>query len=365
MGKMMSRAEDFVKIFEQYDMVDLICNMTSEVKLSHCGSVPMPISLSDRGHVKNNYLVSPTTAYIDYAQEEIFLTQKMRSRASSNILANVIELMRPLLVMSGLDHQVQLNNWMMSTCPWPQDMPSEFAGFLQELTAQFPDRAIVLRSLNMVNNKALMASLSAIGFVHLPARKIYLHDYTKVKIPQNVRSDRNLLRKSDFTIKPSSEFDDTDFQRTADLYSELYVNKYSALNPIYTPLFFKVASERNIIRLIGLTDPSGKLQGIVGNFRHSNIDCTPIVGYNTALPLKTGLYRMLIWLSLEASIEDGLCHNLSAGADRFKILRGGMPTIEYSSVYVGHLPAPQRTANWMLSGLLHKFGIPILNSVES
>lgn len=361
----MSRAEAFAHIFEQYDMSELICNMSSNVQLAQLGANFMPISLSDRGQVKNNYLVSPTTAYIDYAQEEIFLTQKLRSRASSNILANLIELMRPLLLMSGLDHQVQLNNWMMSTCPWPKDMPEEFPTCLQNMVAQFPDRAIVLRSLNMVNNQALMSSLAALGFLHLPARKIYLHDYTRVKVPQNVRSDRNLLRKSEFSVTPASAFDEADFERTADLYAELYLNKYSALNPIYTPLFFKLAAESGIIKLTGLKDPSGKLQGIVGNFRDHNIDCTPIVGYNTALPIKTGLYRMLIWLSLSQSIEDGLCHNLSAGADRFKMLRGGVPTIEYSSVYVGHLPAPQRTANWMLCGLLNRFAIPILNSVES
>lgn len=361
----MSRASDFVGIFEQHNMSALIANMTSRVQLAQFGDLDWPISLSNKGQVKNNYLVSPTTAYIDYAQEEIFLTQKLRSRASSHVFASVIEYMRPLLIASGLDHQVQMNNWMLSTCPAPQQLPENFGAMMGSLLERYPDRALVMRSLNKVNNEALMEGLSQLGFLHLPARKIYLHDYRHIKIPQNVRSDRNLLMKSEFSIKPSADFNDADFERAAELYAQLYLNKYSALNPIYGPRFLKLAADKNIIKLTGLVDTGGKLQGIVGNFRHNNIDTTPIVGYNTSLPLKTGLYRMLIWLSLEASIRDGLCHNLSAGADKFKMLRGGVPTIEYSSVYVGHLPAQQRTATWILSALLTKFGIPVLNSVKS
>lgn len=70
----------------------------------------------------------------------------------------------------------------------------------------------------------------------------------------------------------------------------------------------------------------------------------PIVGYDTRLPGKEGLYRMLTALCIEEAARRRWVLNFSSGASHFKRLRGGAPEIEYSMVYVRHLPAARRAA---------------------
>jgi len=98
------------------------------------------------------------------------------------------------------------------------------------------------------------------------------------------------------------------------------------------------------------------LQGVVGCFIRGGVMTVPIVGYNTGLPQRTGLYRMLMSMVLQEAAERSMLLHLSSGAAHFKRLRGGKPAIEYSAVYVRHLPAGRRIVWELLSFLLNRVG---------
>jgi hypothetical protein len=91
---------------------------------------------------------------------------------------------------------------------------------------------------------------------------------------------------------------------------------------------------------------------------------TPLIGYDLALPRKLGLYRMLTALVFQEARETGRILNLSAGAAQFKRHRGGEAQIEYSAVYIAHLPVFQRAVWASLGGLLRHVGVRILQTYE-
>jgi hypothetical protein len=63
-----------------------------------------------------------------------------------------------------------------------------------------------------------------------------------------------------------------------------------------------------------------------------------LIGYDTSLPQALGLYRRAFSLLMEETRRRGLRSHLSAGAEGFKQMRGGRPSVEYDAVMFRHLP---------------------------
>jgi hypothetical protein len=90
----------------------------------------------------------------------------------------------------------------------------------------------------------------------------------------------------------------------------------------------------------------------------------PLMGYDTSLPQRLGLYRLLMAAVLKYAMETGRRVNLSAGAAQFKRLRGGVPAIEYSAVLADHLPRERQRAVRALRWLTTRIGVPIMTRFE-
>ena len=86
----------------------------------------------------------------------------------------------------------------------------------------------------------------------------------------------------------------------------------------------------------------------------------PIVGYDTALPIKLGLYRQLTQLCFQETAARRILLNFSSGASQFKRMRGGQPRIEVSMIYVKHLPLSRRIVWGLLSILTRAVGVPVM-----
>jgi hypothetical protein len=98
--------------------------------------------------------------------------------------------------------------------------------------------------------------------------------------------------------------------------------------------------------------------------RFGDLLTSPIVGYNTALPARQGLYRMLAALVLRQASRDGCMVNLSAGVAHFKRQRGGQPAIEYSAVLANHMPVKTQRAVRALSAITRHIGVPIMKRYQ-
>jgi Acetyltransferase (GNAT) domain len=142
------------------------------------------------------------------------------------------------------------------------------------------------------------------------------------------------------------------------------LKKYSYYNPRFTEAAIRLWREQRLLEMFGLRSPEGRLDGVVGCFGRDRVLSAPLVGYDTSLPQKLGLYRMLIALVLRQAARQALTLNLSAGASGFKRLRGGVAHLEYTALFCAHLP-PHRRAMWRtLTWLLTEVGARVLQNFE-
>ncbi len=352
-------ADRFAAIFADTTSQALIRNLDAEIGVMECKNWRFPFTLASSGHSKNCYFCSATTTYIDYALDEARSLRGARTASSMAIRACA-----PLVRATGLDCQVQINNWLLSTNPMPRLSASTACALRDQVLERFGNRAIVIRSLNEINDAETIRGLSQAGFKMLAARRIYIANPTGDKPRRDAKRDATLLRETTLQRVSGDEFGPADFARCEDLYSQLYLEKYTRLNPQYTAHFLRDLHQKRVVTLSGLRGANGDLQAFTGVFENHGVLVQPFVGYDLQRPQSDGLYRMLMAIGREQAYARGLILNMSAGAAAFKRNRGARPAIEYNAVYVGHLPRRNRVATTILQAALNRIGIPLIKRYE-
>tara|TARA_R110002073_G_scaffold147200_1_gene299938 strand:+ start:1214 stop:2329 length:1116 start_codon:yes stop_codon:yes gene_type:complete len=358
-----AKVTSLVDLFNGVPNRDLIRNLEVSMSAVQIGGRSFPVSHNDRGSA-TCYINCPSTAYIAYAIDETrnFMSVPLLRSA----MIGLIRACAPLVRASGLDHQVQINNWLYSTNPVPLIDSTLAAEMRDRMVAQNPTRAVVIRSLNDIADQASIAALRAAGFIMLPARQLYIFpaDGGARRMRNHMKTDRALLRDTPFHLAEDDSFTGADYARAQQLYDMLYLDKYTPLNPQYTARYLAEMHARGILQMRGLRDGDGVLVAVTALFENGRTLTQPIVGYDTGLPLKAGLYRMVMAMAQDHAMAHGLFFNMSAGAGEFKRNRGAVPAIEYSAVYARHLPRRQRAAIRAMQGVLAGIGIPLLRRFE-
>jgi len=356
--------EQFVGLFNAVPIGELIANLETDITKITVNGVDFPVSINRPTKDANCYICCPRTAYIDYAIDET------RNFVQSPILFRLVKILihccRPLLWTAGLDSQVQINNWLLSTNPVPFIDVMSARNIAKQVSTTHPGHAIVVRSLNKQTDFETIKNLREAGFRLLPARRIYLFDGRQPppKLPQNVRYDRALRRQTRYLFAPDDSFTEADYHRAADLYKMLYLDKYTPLNPDYSPCYIREMHQRGLFKLAGYRDDAGQLVAVAGFFFNAQTLTQPIVGYDTSLPRKDGLYRLVMAVGQSLALDNKPFFNMSAGAGSFKRLRGAKPIIEYTAVYEKHLPRKQRYAIRIMEWILSRIGIPLLERFD-
>jgi Acetyltransferase (GNAT) domain len=315
----------------------------------------------------NSYVVSPLTAYAAYAQDEL---RRLARPGLTWPLRCLVGVVGAGLAHAGINRLVQVNNWLLSTNIYPPHWQGQGLADLTRLcTQRWPDHCIGFRSLNHVLNAALMQELQALGYLAVPSRQVYVFDgRAGPQAPffkhHNTQLDAALLRKTSYRVVTGDALQDTDYARLEQLYQLLYLDKYCPLNPQYTATWLRCGQRDGWLELRALRSPQGRIDGVVGWVRNAHILTAPIVGYDTALPQRLGLYRLLTHLCLQRAAELRMVLNFSSGAAHFKRLRGGQPAIEYSMVYVRHLPRARQWVWRLLAAVLHGVGVPLMKGLQ-
>ena len=353
-----AKASDYLQLHRARPTPPLIANVQCSVDAVAAGGVVFPVTVND-DEPDNAWVCSPLTTYGRYAVEEVdrlgrpLLTAPLRALAKGAAA---------WLRRADIDRAVAVNNWLVSTNAYPDLGGVDLKAVVAQVRERWPTHAVWFRSLNTAHHADWLRALSDLGFVLLPSRQVYLFDDIDrlSRERTDLKRDLAMLSRQDACGHVSRHFDDRDMERIAELYTQLYISKYSSLNPRYGAALIAAWHQANLLELHGLRDEHGVLQGAVGMLRFGNLLTSPIVGYNTGLPARQGLYRMLAALVLRQAMHDRCMVNLSAGVAHFKRQRGGEPAIEYSAVLVNHMPARTQRAVRVLSAITRHVGVPIM-----
>jgi hypothetical protein len=348
--------------FQSSAVSSLVSNLQTECTTVKVGGHDLPLTRNDGGEA-TNYLCCPSAAYIDYAIDEL---RHFSARPwLKGLLQGLIECARPLMTASRLDRQVQPNNGLVATNLFPDLSQADIAQATRAFTALYPTHSLVWRSVNDQSTAQLKARFEAAGYHAFPSRQIYLFDARAgaPKVSRDEARDIKLLARGGYNWT-QGPWRPEDFVRMAGLYRQLYLDKYTWLNPVYTPLFIEQGHASGELDLHVLRNEDGRIDGVVGFIDHGDSMAAPVVGYDTELPAERGLYRRLMAIAMTRARERRLLYNMSAGAAGFKRNRGGTPALEYLMVYNRHLGLGPRLAAYLVRSILNTIGVPILKRFE-
>lgn len=345
-----------------------IGNVATCLRLLDTGDQLMPISINDGNErVDNSYVVSPLTTYCGYADYE--LGQLGRPWLTS-VLRHLVRNIGNWLERAHIDRLVQVNNWLLSTNIYPSGWDgTDLPAITRLLVDTYPEHAIAFRSLNRYSNAKLITHMTALGYLAIPSRQVYLLDGSEGPSAaylrrRDSRKDSRLLASTDYSLVPGEALLDADYRRLEHLYNLLYLEKYCQLNPHFSADWMRVGQDDGWLKLTALRSPTGKIDAVLGWVANEHILTTPVVGYDTSLPQKLGLYRLLSQISLEEAAKRRVLLNMSAGAADFKRMRGCQPEIEYSFVFVHHLPRERQRVWRVLGRILNAVGVPIMRKLK-
>lgn len=349
---------DYVAAFARAGSAHYIANLDTSVALFDWGEHLLPMTIN-HGERMRSFVCSPRVGYIDYTREEL---AQFPNPALIPALRAIVGSVGALLALSDLDRIVHVNNWMMSTnLPVALD-PALVPERTAALCARFPQHILAMRSLTRRHSGALMRALEAEGWLMLPSRQIFLVDDVATEcLPRgDTRNDDRLWRLKAFLCEELTEVSTQDAARIARLYQMLYLEKYSWLNPVFTPDFIAMTQRIGMIHYIVLRDGAGTIQGFGGMHRFGRHATMPLIGYDTGLPRSLGLFRLIGHAGCLHAARHGLRYNMSSGVGPYKLNRGATPEIEFTAFHLRHLSAHRRWPLGVLRLVADRIGVPLL-----
>lgn len=230
-------------------------NVATEVNSVGAGPSALPVTVN-RSEFGNAWICSPHTTYALYTREEIgrfahpLLTRPLRALCAP---------LGACLRHAGIDHTVAVNNWLISTNLYPPARAYNVPTCIAEAVERWPRHAVWFRSLNARYTPDWLRSLIDAGCILIPSRQVYLYDGIEPTAtrPVDLQRDFRLLRTTELTSSPASNWSASDFERAACLYALLYIDKYSKLNPSYSAEFLRLWHNAGLLDLVGYRAPTG------------------------------------------------------------------------------------------------------------
>jgi hypothetical protein len=355
--------QNIASLFSTHTSKALIDNVKAELRFISINNIytfPVTINTSEWD---NSYVCSPFTAYITYAKEEV--QHKIKSRFLIFFLKGLISILGGYLKSAKINKVVHVNNFMLSTNPYPNWKGEYIRELISFLTHAYPDHTIIFRSLNTLQHGPLLQTMKDANLLAVASRQVYMYTDSKVEFMKrnNNYQDQRLIRKQKLIYLSHLEMVEY-LEEALHLYNLLYLEKYSYLNPQFTIEYFRACHKHEIIHFQGYKDSNNNLQAFAGLFVLEDTITSPLVGYNTLAAKEKSLYIHAIHLIHLYRFNSNKILNLSSGAPLFKRLRGGIPTIEYSAVYIKHLSVFRKSVFILLKCVSNSIGVPLLKKYE-
>jgi hypothetical protein len=356
------KVKNFSKIFES-DSEFLIENVDTQYRFLYVNeNLFFPVTINNT-EWENSFVCSPHAAYTKYAKEEIKWT--IKNVVLRSILFFIINMISGWLKRGELNKNIHVNNFLLSTNPFPEWNGDEIREITTFLKSEYPEHAIIFRSLNEYQHSNLLKIFEANNYDTIGSRQVYIFDLTKkewLKHRNNKRDNKQIIKKGLNLVE--HEKMEALLPQALELYRKLYLKKYTQLNPQFTLKYFKECYKYGVIEFQGYTDETGVLKAFSGQFTLENTITSPLVGYDTDAPKTESLYIHAAQLAILSKFKLGLLLNLSSGAPDFKRMRGGSASIEYSAIYLNHLSSKRKLRWKVLKFVSNKIGVPLIKKYK-
>jgi hypothetical protein len=338
----------------------LITNAACDVLLLRDGAMRLPITVDD-GTRGRSYVSSPHSTYVLYPRDEIALLGLGGLRYAAE---GVLGVLAGLLRITRLSRAAHLDNWLLSTSLHGTWDGAGLAGMRGLLAERYPDHFMIIRSLDPWSCPELLEAVREDGWTLLPARQVWVTDDLERdwRPRNNTANDRRALSKSGLVVDTPTHLTEAECERIAALYHKLYVARYSAINPVFTPRFVALSAANGLLTYCLLRDNTGTILAFAALRSAGGIGTLPLMGYDTARPQSEGLYRSACYIAADWAAAEGLRFHGSAGASQFKCNRGARGVIEYMAVDGRHLSAARQAGLKVLAAGLQRFMVPMLES---
>ncbi|MCP4440366.1 MAG: hypothetical protein GY810_15580 [Aureispira sp.] len=313
----------------------------------------------------NSYVCSPYGQYVDYGYKEVDIELSERPWANK-LSKGAIKLFEKCAPRKYFDKVVFVNNWLLSTNLYTDISIQQLKDITDLLVSKYPDRAIVFRSVGDMLNHQLLSDLEYLNYDKVLSRQIYILDpklgvYKKKKA---YKDDLRLQRKrTDYQWVSSKDCTSDVWKRVKRFYDDLYLRKYSILNPQFSNAFFRDSIQEKWLNYHFL-QKDGEVHACIAYFHRNGIMTTPILGYNFDLPKTEGFYRLDSLKIIQEGVQNNLIIHNSSGAAKYKKHRGAVPSSEYNLVYTKHLSRARKFPWKLLQGMTKHIATPILNRYE-
>lgn len=343
-----------------------ISNINIEVKILKLGELILPITINNNQY-KNSYVASIYDHYISYAKEELYL---IKNKLLKYFLLGIINLFSSIFKFCKINEVVFVNNWFVSTNLYKLDLSSRELKLISKFLKQkYPNKSIVFRSINFKLYENIFKNLKKLNYIPIGSRQIYIYsnnNFFSKNSKKKLNKDFKLLENNDFYFEDVNKKNLKYINAIKDTYNNLYVSKYSKLNPQFSVEFIENAIRYDLINFkVLIQRNNNEIIGCLGYFICDNIMTTPFLGYKNDLKINSNVvYRMLSIKLTSIANENNYILNRSSGASLFKLARGSKSDIEYSLVYYSHLKFYRKVPWLILKFLINKLGIPIMKKYK-
>lgn len=328
-------------------------NIRTDLRVLVGDQVVLPVTIN-QAEYENSYVCSPYSYYISYAKESLkLMTQKALYYSINALLWSVGKILQRYQV----NKVVMVNNWFYSTSLYPSLQPQQVVQIAEFLQQQFPDHAIIFRSIDPHTSPIYYETLQKVGFDYIASRQIFFIDPHQSSLFESrlFNSDLKLLKNSGYEIIDGEQLIKEDLSHVLKLYQDLYIHKYSNLNPQFNEEFLRLAMSQKLMQFQALKK-EGRIDGVVGYVQRHGMMFSPFFGYDREIPKEVALYRLLSTVMMLEAHRQRLFFHLSSGASTFKKIRKANSCIEYMAVYHQHLPLKRKIPWLILKNMCNSLG---------
>ena len=351
------KLKTYLSPFYEQGVTNMMHNVHTDIGVLIIDDIALPFSIGARGH-RCSYVCSPQSQYVEYAKEELFL---LKSNTLKVISCFFIYGLQHVCSWGQLDTVIIINNWLLSTNPYPDLKKDHISTIIEHIQRTYPHHTIMFRSIDLGLRAHMHTMFVEKDFRMILSRRVHIlfgnneHVWKKKDIKKDIR----LQHKTPYTHLQHDDLKPSDFERIKELYDKLYIDKYSDLNPQFSVAYLRHLWQEKIWTFTAF-EKEGRIDSVCATFDTGAFQIGPLIGYDTRIPQKEGLYRLAYMDMIAPAQKSQQNVHCSAGVALYKQQRGAESFFEYSAVYIDHLPWYRRLPWKLIQIIMDKFVQPMM-----